>query len=325
MSVIKVNCIDQALSFENTPVIASGSREDYVSFTFCQLWGGHTKTAVFWRNEADAYHVMLDRDNTCKLPPEVTGDEGVVYFGVFGVDGLGRQRTSNVLTYRIEKGAITVASAPSDPTPDFYTQLLAMERAFETHIEQLVVNGLVPDNTLTTEKMKNGIVTTAKIADGAVTTQKMADGGVTTEKLADKSVAAEKLADKSVTAEKLAASAVTHVLSKGLQTVVGSYMGDGTYGADHPRTLNFAFTPLLVIITTDSDFESSSGILFIYGQEQSNGFGVDDGGVGGMNLNLSWSEKSVSWYTTSVTNVAANRQMNRADMIYHYFAIGVNS
>lgn len=125
MSIIKVTCTDQVLTFDNTPVIASGGlEEDFVQFSFCGQWDGFERTAVFWRSEAEAYHVLLDEEDSCQVPPEVTADEGTIYFGVFGVDPAGRQRTSEVLTYRIVKGAITTGTKPSEPTPDIYTQLL---------------------------------------------------------------------------------------------------------------------------------------------------------------------------------------------------------
>lgn len=125
-TIIKVKCTDQVLTFENTPVIASGGLgEDFVSFEFCSKWDGLAKTAVFWRTEADAYHAVLDESGGCAIPPEVLTQEGVIYFGVFGVDSEGNQRTSDVLRYTVVKGVITEGTKPSDPTQDIYTQLLA--------------------------------------------------------------------------------------------------------------------------------------------------------------------------------------------------------
>ena len=125
-TVIKVRCTDQVLTFENTPVITSGGLgEDFVSFAFCSKWDGLAKTAVFWRSEADPYHVLLDDDDCCYIPPEVLMQDGVIYFGVFGVNAEGTQRTSEVLRYNVAKGAITEGAHPSDPTPDIYTQILA--------------------------------------------------------------------------------------------------------------------------------------------------------------------------------------------------------
>lgn len=124
-TIIKVRCTDQVLTFENTPVIASGGlEEDFVSFAFCSKWDGLVKTAVFWRSEEEVYHVLLDEVDSCPIPREVLAVEGVIYFGVFGVSEAGKQRTSEVLRYNIAKGAITEGTKPTDPTPDIYTQIL---------------------------------------------------------------------------------------------------------------------------------------------------------------------------------------------------------
>ena len=134
-TIIKVRCTDQVLTFENTPVIASGGlEEDFVSFEFCSKWDGLVKTAVFWRSEKEAYHVLLDEADSCLIPREVLAVEGVIYFGVFGVNEAGKQRTSEVLRYNVAKGAITEGTKPSDPTPDIYTQILAEFLRFENEI-----------------------------------------------------------------------------------------------------------------------------------------------------------------------------------------------
>ena len=332
MSVIKVNCIDQALAFENTPVIASGGLEDYVSFTFCELWEDYTRTAVFWRNEADAYHVLMGRENICQLPPEVTGDDGIIYFGVFGVNGDGKQRTSNVLTYRIEKGAITVASAPSDPTPDIYTQLLAMERDFENHIVKLVVNGMVPDNSLTTHKLKNGSVTTAKIADGAVTTTKIADGGVATNNIADRAVTTEKLADGAVKTPNIAGGAVTYstisyaavqtILNKGTRVAVGSYVGTGGFVTEeNPMRLTFDFAPKLVFVQRADNPSFCDSFTAIYGCSRTIKQPTGDSITGESLVSLEWSENTLTWWM----NGQIAYQMNDSGVTYNYVAIGVGA
>ena len=107
--------------------------------------------------------------------------------------------------------------------------------------------------------------------------------------------------------------------------VSGTYRGTGVYGPENPRTLNFTFTPLLVIITADSDYETYAGTVFIRGQEQSNGIGNANSTIEGLNLHVTWGEKSVSWYTTSTITLAENRQMNRDGQLYHYFALGLAS
>lgn len=126
MSTIKVQCIDQVLTLTHTPVIASGGiEEDHVQFSFCPQWDGFAKTAVFWRTEDDAYHVLLDDTGTGVIPAEVLVEDGVVYFGVFGVNADQVRRTSEVLRYSICRGAYLEGSQPAEPTPSIYEQLLA--------------------------------------------------------------------------------------------------------------------------------------------------------------------------------------------------------
>lgn len=125
-TTIKLRCIDRVLTFESTPVVASGGLEvDFLEVDFCPKWDGLARTAVFWRREDDAYHVPLDSADRGAIPPELLTTDGVLYFGLFGVSPDGRQRTSEVLRYTITKGAITTGTKPSDPTPELYTQLLA--------------------------------------------------------------------------------------------------------------------------------------------------------------------------------------------------------
>lgn len=124
MTIISVTCTDQVLTVSDRPVIASGGVEvDRVMFTFCEKWDGHVKTAVFYRTASEVYHVLLDEENTCVIPKEVLKSSGLLHIGVFGVKD-GMTRPSSVLTYRVEVGAITEATAIPDPTPDIYTQLL---------------------------------------------------------------------------------------------------------------------------------------------------------------------------------------------------------
>lgn len=125
MSNIRVQCIDQAIGFLNTPVISSGNvNYDTITFEFCSRWDGFRKTAIFYRTKDDVYYQILDESDTCKIPNEVLGDTGVIYIGVFGVKE-DITITSEILTYRIREGAITEGLKPSDPTPDIYDQIIS--------------------------------------------------------------------------------------------------------------------------------------------------------------------------------------------------------
>ena len=120
MSTIKASCTDQVLRLTNTPVIASGGvNEDHVDFTFCDLWTGFVKTAVFYNNRG-VYYSLLDEQDTCVIPYEVLSSKGNLYISVFGyLDGV--TRTSEILTYTITEGAITTVDGPSESV---YQQLM---------------------------------------------------------------------------------------------------------------------------------------------------------------------------------------------------------
>ena len=133
MSEIKVQCIDQAISFLNTPVISSGNvNYDTIHFDFCSRWDGYAKTAIFYRNKDEVYYQLLENDS-CIIPNEVLGEKGVIYIGVFGTQG-DKTITSQVLTYRIQEGAVTEDLKPSDPTPDIYAQIISRYNDYDTRL-----------------------------------------------------------------------------------------------------------------------------------------------------------------------------------------------
>lgn len=124
-TIITVECVDQDLMITNSPLIASGGlHENYVSFKFCPKWDKLSKTAVFCKNENEKYYAVIDANNTCEIPHEITDSEGAMLFGVVGVSN-NITKTSKVLRYKIVEGAIVEGATPSDPTPDIYEQLLA--------------------------------------------------------------------------------------------------------------------------------------------------------------------------------------------------------
>lgn len=123
-TIINVECMDQELVITNSPVIASGGKhENFIKFNFCQKWNGLSKIAVFYKNEKNKYYALVDKDNMCEVPHEVTDYEGTMHFGVFGASGNESTKTTKILKYKIVKGAITDNASPSDPTPDIYEQL----------------------------------------------------------------------------------------------------------------------------------------------------------------------------------------------------------
>ena len=140
-TIIRVKCVDQKMQIVEEPVVASGGKnEDLVHFDLCPMWDGFQLTAVFYREANSAksivpYYSLVDAENMCVVPHEVTKDAGTIYFGVFGV--LGEvTRTSEVVKYKIKNGAVTELLVPSEPSPDIWEQLIDMYRLTLISVDQ---------------------------------------------------------------------------------------------------------------------------------------------------------------------------------------------
>ena len=123
---IKARVTDQALHVEDIPVIASGCKKALlIKFTFCPLWDGLTKTAVFRLDTGEAYHKVMETD-TDEVPHEVLASDGKFFFGVYGMDADGLVRPTVMVPACVQKGAVSFeTAAPEDPTPDVYQQILS--------------------------------------------------------------------------------------------------------------------------------------------------------------------------------------------------------
>lgn len=135
---IMAQVIDQSLILTNLPKLASGAVETVrAEFTFFENWNDcPTKTAVFYRDPAQVYHKLLAA-GSCAVPPEILADDGLFYMGVFGVTAAGLVRTTEVQPLIVEQGAITTATAISDPTPDIYQQILAAYGLLAARVDNL--------------------------------------------------------------------------------------------------------------------------------------------------------------------------------------------
>lgn len=137
---IKVKCVDQRLIVASAPLIAAGGQnEDVVRFDFCPLWEGFGKTAVFYRTEDEVYNVVLAEDE-CAIPNEVLAQEGVLFFGVYGVNG-STTRTTEIIKYNLVKGALIPGKEPAEPTPDIYAQILQKYGDLESRVGRLEAGG----------------------------------------------------------------------------------------------------------------------------------------------------------------------------------------
>lgn len=125
MSVITLQVDDQNLTLVNSPTIASGSvLSDSVRFLFSEEWTGFSKSAVFYKDELNVFHQILDENSQAKIPNELLTGEGNIYIAVFGSKGE-VTKTSEVVKYKIVQGAITENGQGSDITQSVYQQILS--------------------------------------------------------------------------------------------------------------------------------------------------------------------------------------------------------
>ena len=129
MTTISLIADDQSLTV-NTPTLVSSGDKNSVELhvLFSAVWYSYAKSAVFFteENEDDVYEVILT-NSRCVVPHEVLSKEGILFIGVRGVDaGSNKIKTTNLVRYRIHKGAPVGKSASVAPSPTVYEQLIAM-------------------------------------------------------------------------------------------------------------------------------------------------------------------------------------------------------
>ena len=178
---IHARVVDQTIHLASIPPLASGGlNEVQVRFTFCNKWDNLAKTAVFYRNPDQAYHILLV-DNAAVVPAEVLADAGRFYFGVFGTNEE-QVRTTEVVSLEAVRGAVTFQGIePGEPTPDIYAQLMGAYGALETdlakeraRIDELVAmrtTGGLSEYTFTQDGFRFYFRTNGVFTSFSVTTQ----------------------------------------------------------------------------------------------------------------------------------------------------------
>lgn len=122
-SLITARVIDQTLTITNIPKIASGGENEIrVDVSFCEMWDGLGKTAVFYHKESQVYSVVMKNDS-CVIPREVLAEPGNLHFGIHGVGGTTVKTTEEVVL-KVDKGAITGLN-PLEPLPGVYKQVMS--------------------------------------------------------------------------------------------------------------------------------------------------------------------------------------------------------
>ena len=136
---ITAHIVGQAVQMTNVPLLASGIEGALkIKCTFSEEWEGYAKTAVFYRNEEEVYHVLLTAGEAT-VPAEVLTDKGFFHFGIMGTAEGGRTLTTEVLKVGLVKGALTTATAePAAPAPDIYQEILSAYGKVDSRLNALV-------------------------------------------------------------------------------------------------------------------------------------------------------------------------------------------
>ncbi len=113
-----------------------------------------------------------------------------------------------------------------------------------------------------------------------------------------------------------------------LRIATGSYVATNLYGSQNPNTLNFDFTPYLVLVSNSAN-NGCSQIWFQRPMTVAAGHTGSNYAAWSAN-SVTWTENGLSWYAqcygngsvSGNTNVGANDQYNYSTNIYYYLAIG---
>ncbi|WP_298029973.1 hypothetical protein [uncultured Dysosmobacter sp.] len=134
----------------------------------------------------------------------------------------------------------------------------------------------------------------------------------------DAALAAQREAHEALT-QTVADQGAAIALLGNCQFVTGSYVGTGTSGKDNPNSLTFPHKPMLVFIQPQerNGYNCDRMILM---RDTNWGYGLlkNDGGC-----DLTWGERSVSWWSTSSSSYHAPEQLNIKELTYCYIALVV--
>ena len=107
---------------------------------------------------------------------------------------------------------------------------------------------------------------------------------------------------------------------------IGSYVGTGTsdpFGGTKQNSLTFDFEPKVLAVVADGSNIFFAGFLIVRGQTYSDGIGSFANSTVALNLHITWSGNTVSWWSSNRTDVGTKYpQMNAENTTYRYVALG---
>ena len=104
-------------------------------------------------------------------------------------------------------------------------------------------------------------------------------------------------------------------LTNAVKITTGSYVGDGTYGADAPVSLTFDFIPKFIIVA-ETNRGNGDFIIWITGCKAM--LRKMDAEYSAYVLPATLTNQTLTFYNVS----DAVKQFNESDVIYYYFALG---
>lgn len=129
MAQIDLKLEKQLLTIQNREILASGGVSvDKCAFAFDETWEGYNCTGVFYQNKNSVQYAVLNKDNTCDIPPAARANKGRMYIGVFGVKG-SSILTSTLDTIDIQEGSISGDNVSTEPTDDVFLAIIAQYQA----------------------------------------------------------------------------------------------------------------------------------------------------------------------------------------------------
>lgn len=158
MAQIELKLENQLLTIQNREILASGGvNVDRCSFAFDESWEGYACTGVFYQDKNKVQYAVLEKDNTCEIPPAARANKGRMYIGVFGVKGAS-VITSTLDTIDIQEGSISGGNVSMEPTDDVFLAMVAQYQAImdaitEQNMKLEEANQYIADQTEILERL----------------------------------------------------------------------------------------------------------------------------------------------------------------------------
>lgn len=138
MTDIEITCIGSNALYTNTSNIFSGGNVTTVKFVFNDEWVNFpNKSAVFYNTPKETSVQLLNSQNVATIPAEMLANKGKLSIGVIGTNANGGVKTSKVLTYIVNQGAVTDDMETTSCTPDIWLQLLTIVKHNQTVVDAM--------------------------------------------------------------------------------------------------------------------------------------------------------------------------------------------